>query len=61
MIISALSPLIAGILSEESYSYSVAFFLFGSASIIGGLLTFTLSKPKNPPAVKNITDQKMPV
>ncbi len=61
MIISALSPLIAGILWEESYSYSVAFFLFGSAWVIGGLLTFTLSKPKNPPAVKNITDQKMPV
>jgi MFS family permease len=61
MIISALSPLIAGILWEESYSYSVAFFLFGSAWITGGLLTFTLSKPKGPPVVKNISEQKVRV
>ena len=61
MIVSALSPLIAGILWEESYSYSVAFFLFGSAWITGGLLTFTLSKPKDPPVTKYISAQKVQV
>ena len=58
MVISALSPLIAGILWKESYSYSVAFLLFGSAWITGGLLTFILSKPKDPPVLENIFELK---
>ena len=58
MVVSALSPLIAGILWEESYSYSVAFFLFGSAWITGGLLTFILRKPKDPPVLENTLEHK---
>lgn len=53
MVISALSPLIAGILWNESSSYSVAFFIFGSAWIAGGLLTFILSEPKDAPNSEN--------
>ena len=48
IIVSSFSPLLGGILWNEESSYKSAFVVFGAAWIIGGLLPFTLGKPKPP-------------
>ena len=48
IVVSSFSPLLGGILWREESSYKSAFVVFGAAWIIGGLLPFTLGKPKPP-------------
>jgi len=50
VIISAISPLVGGILWSEESSYTGPFIIFGTCWVIGGLFALALGKPRNPPA-----------
>ena len=50
VIISAISPLVGGILWSEESSYTGPFIIFGTCWVIGGLLALALGKPRNPSA-----------
>ena len=52
VIISAISPLIGGLLWDEKNSYTTSFIIFGTFWIIGGILAFTLGRPRNAPSQK---------
>ena len=52
VVISAISPLIGGLLWDEKNSYTTPFIIFGTCWIMGGILAFTLGRPSNAPSQK---------
>ena len=52
VVISAISPLIGGLLWDEKNSYTTPFIIFGTCWIMGGILAFALGRPRNAPSQK---------